>query len=246
MKGRLLLITVIMLFSSFASADSPLNVVYFNNYAPFSWEERGEMRGIFIDVLNEVVQQQMGVPVNHQGYPWKRAQMMVRDGKADAFVTVPTQERRSYTEISTEPIVIAQVSLFTKYNNPHIDDYMAIKSIADLKGLRMGNYLGNGWAKENLQGMNVDWSPTLDTTIKNLFYERFDLFVGVSKVALFNIKRLGYKGQIIQIGKPLVTSPFQLCIGKHSSYRSLLPAFDAAIVALKKSGKLQEIFNQYQ
>ncbi len=43
-----------------------------------------------------------------------------------------------------------------------------------------------------------------------------------------------------------MTSPFHLCIGKQSSYGSLLPAFDAAIVAFKQSGKLQAIFNQYQ
>ncbi len=223
-----------------------MKMVYFNNYAPFSWEEEKQMHGILIDVLNEALQKRMGIHVSHEGYPWARAQMMVKDGSADAFATVPTPERETYTNISNEPVILAKITLFAKKESPKLKDFRKIKSISDLKGIKMGNYTGNGWAKKNLEGMNIDWASSLDTTLRKLVKGRFDLFVGVSPVALFNIKKLSYKDQITEIPNVIDSVSFNLCIGKNSPFVSILPKFDETMKQMSEDGKLEEIYKKYR
>lgn len=78
-----------------AVAVSSLNMVYFDDFAPYSWrDEEGKMRGLMVDVMDRVGLE-LGVQVHHEGYPWLRAQKLVRAGQADGFVTVPTRARRA-------------------------------------------------------------------------------------------------------------------------------------------------------
>ncbi|MCP4023872.1 MAG: transporter substrate-binding domain-containing protein, partial [Desulfobacteraceae bacterium] len=101
---KIVILIAIVLFCTPAFAQKPIKIVYFENFAPFSWKENNQMHGILIDVLTEAIQERIKIGLLHEGYPWARAQSMVRTGKADAFVTVPTPERRAYTEISSEPV----------------------------------------------------------------------------------------------------------------------------------------------
>ena len=100
------------------------------------------MNGILIDVLTEAIQTQMGIQVSHEGYPWARAQMMVKLNKADAFVTVPTPERSSYTEISTEPVILATFTLFVSKKNKQIKALQTVKTLSDLTNFNLVHYIG--------------------------------------------------------------------------------------------------------
>ncbi|OVE74413.1 hypothetical protein BVX93_00035 [bacterium B13(2017)] len=242
----LILILVLNLFYFSLHSQEIMKFVYFNNFPPFSWEDNGKMQGILIDVLNEVVQKRLKIRVSHRGYPWARAQNMVRVGKADAFVTVPTSERRKYTEISKEPVVIATFTLFVKSDSPQINDFKAVKTVFDLKRFKIGHYKGSGWAEKNLSGMNVDIAPSVDLTLKKLVAGRFDVFIDVSQVIRYKIKEMGLQNQIKEIPNIIDSSTFNLCIGKNSSYANILPIFDEILRKMKEEGKLQEIYEKYR
>ena len=228
-------------------AQEEMKTVYFDNYQPFSWKnDSGIMQGIMIDVLNEAIQTQMGIRISHQGYPWKRAQKMVRDGDADAFVTVPTAERREYAEISTEAVLTVKVTMFTRKGHPKIDEFRKIKTISDLNGFKLLDYIGNGWAKIKLAGFERELCPKMDNVFFKLAKGRGDLFVQNSQVSLYAIKRLKLEDQIVEIPNVLDSTPFNLCIGKKSSYVKILPEFDETLRKMKKSGKLQEIYDKYK
>lgn len=64
----------LLLASCPLAAPAPsLNMVYFNDFAPYSWrDEQGKMRGIMVDVMDRVAAE-LGIRVTHQGYPWLRA-----------------------------------------------------------------------------------------------------------------------------------------------------------------------------
>ena len=140
------------------SAPPTIQLTYFNNYPPFSWNESAGMNGILIDLLSEALETRMGIPTSHTGYPWKRAQLLVKTGQADAFCTVPTPERRTYTKISKEPTLNATFTLFIKRNTPKRDLLTKITSLDDLLGFKIGHYLGSGWAKKKLEGTRVSFN----------------------------------------------------------------------------------------
>ena len=245
MKSFLLFLLAICI-STPAFSKKTLKLVYFDNYAPFSWKENNQMHGILIDVLHEALQTRMGIPVTHEGYPWKRAQLMVKRNSADAFATVPTPERREYTVISNEPVVLATFKMFINKNDPKIEQYKKIQTINDLKPYKLGQYIGSGWAKKRLANMKVMWTPRLNSVLTMLLHNRFDIFIDTSQVILYNLKEMGYQNQIIELPTILDFVPFKLCIGKKSSYVSILLKFDATIKEMKKDKKLQEIYDKYK
>jgi len=242
----LLLFLITTFISSPAFPQSTLKLVYFENYSPFSWKENNQMHGILIDVLNEALQTRMGIPVTHDGYPWQRAQVMVKNNKADAFATVPSPERKEYTAISDEPVVLATFTMFINKNDSKIEQFKKIKKIDDLKHFELGHYIGSGWAKKKLANMKVMWTPKLNFVLKMLVNQRFDIFIDTSQVVRYNIKKLGYQNQIIELPIVLDYAPFKLCIGKKSPYVNILLKFDKTIKEMKKDGKLQAIYNNYK
>ncbi len=229
-----------------ASAAEPMKIVYFNNFAPFSWEENGKMQGILIDVLNEALQRRMGIPLSHTGYPWKRAQGKVQGNRADAFVTVPTAERRSYSYISDEAVLSAPMKMFTQPDSRHKLALNQVKGVMELTPYILVDYLGNGWAKQHLQGLRVDWLPSLDRALLFLVNGKADVIIGISQVIEFNISKMGLKGKLEMLAPDFSRVAFHLCIGKDSGYAEVLGNFDQIIRQMRASGELALIYDRYK
>ncbi len=245
MKNILLLFIFLMLPFSLL-AQQPMKLVYYSNYPPFSWIEDGQMKGILIDVLTEAIQNRMNIPVTHEGYPWARAQYMVKTNKADAFATVPTEERRSYTEISSEPVIQITFTIFLSKNSKMIDDLKKVENVSELADFCHVQYIGSGWAKQNLKDMDVYWTPVLEKALLLIAENRFDVFIDTSQVIRFNIKKLGYQDRIIELPNIIDSNSFNLCIGKDSPFVNILPEFNKTIIEMREDGSLQEIYNRYK
>ncbi len=245
MKKLIVFFVTTILMSVQAYALEPMKLNYLK-YPPLGWEENGKMKGIMVDVLNEALQQRMGIKILHHQYPWKRAQLLVKDGEADGFTTVPTPERREFTNISNEPVIIVNVTMFTQKGSTKIKKIQAVKKIPDLKDFQLLDYLGNGWAKKNLAGLNVIWAPGMDSVLNMLAMGRGDIFVQNSLVTHYNIKRLGLQDKIVEIPNSLSAVPFNLCVGKKSSYVNILPEFDKILKEMREDGTLQKIYDSYK
>lgn len=243
---KVALLLACLFFAGPLYAQDTMRLAYFDYFPPFSWQEEGRMRGILVDVLNEAIQERMGIPLSHEAYPWARAQMMVRNGEADAFATIPTPERREYTKVSGEPVIVTNVTLFANVNHEKMEEFKNIKTVSDLKPFSLVDYIGNGWAQENLVDYNVDWSPNIDSVLHKLANNRRDLFVQVSQVANYTIKKLGLEDAIVEISTILDTVSFNLCIGSNSSFIDILPKFDATMIDMRNDGKLREIIDKYK
>jgi polar amino acid transport system substrate-binding protein len=220
-------------------------ITYYSDYRPMSWmDQNGEMHGAFIDIFDEALNKRMGISIQHRGYPWVRAQEMVRRGEADAFCTTPTEERAEYTEISKEIILENKISLFTNKSSPHLEELKQIDSLQDLSSFAMSNYSGNGWAKQRLSGMDVTWVTTPEQALKMVASGRSDAYVDSSMVTNDLIRRMGLTN-IVEIPVTFDAGNFYFFIGKKSPYVSILPKFDETIKEMKDSGDLQNILDKY-
>jgi len=244
-KIFVLLLIAIMYVCAHVSAQETLALNYLK-YPPLSWEENGVMRGIMVDILNEAFQQRMGIKVSHHQHPWKRAQKLVEKGQADGFTTVPTPERREYTNISNETVIVVDITMFTWTGNPSTGDIQAVENISGLKGFHLVDYLGNGWAKRNLAGLDIYWAPKMDNALQMLAKRRADVFVQNSMVTHYNIRRLSLQNKIIEIPNSLSRVSFNLCIGKKSPYANIIPEFDETIATMREDGSLQTIYDRYK
>lgn len=224
-----------------------IQLVYFHNYPPFSWDSGDGMQGILIDLLTEVLEKRMGIQTSHTGYPWKRAQLQVKIGLADAFCTVPTPERESYTLISKEPTMLATFTPFIQRYTKRRADLQAIKNLNDLQNFRVGLYLGSGWAKKNLKdrGLDLVETSTLDSTLAMLAADRIDLVIDTSQVLRYRVRELGMQSMLEELPQVLDQAPFSLCIGQNSDFAKIMPAFEEEMRKLRSESRYDAIMGNY-
>jgi polar amino acid transport system substrate-binding protein len=103
-KDAVFVVTAFWVFSGFllaiapsAQAEAPLEFAY-PNFPPIHWvAEDGKKSGFFYEIITEALENRMGVKVVWSAYPWPRCQENLKAGKAEAILTVPTEERASYS-----------------------------------------------------------------------------------------------------------------------------------------------------
>jgi polar amino acid transport system substrate-binding protein len=222
-------------------------LVYFDDYKPFSWkDENGEMKGILIDILNETINKRMDVPITHEGYPWIRAQELVKTGKADAFCTFPSEARKSYTNVSKEAVVDNRVYLYSNPHNPKIEEIKKVKIPQDLKPFKIGSYNGDGWVKQNLNKMDIAWTSSPKQVLEMVASQRVDVYSDFSTSTYYLIKEMNLKQSILEIPVDFENVSFNLCVGKNSPYVNILPKFDEVMKQIKADGTYQSILDRYK
>ncbi|MEW5773977.1 MAG: transporter substrate-binding domain-containing protein [Thermodesulfobacteriota bacterium] len=244
---RALILLLVLLSSAWpAWAGEPLRIVYYENFEPFSWTENGRTRGILIDVLDEALHKRLGLEASHEGYPWERAQDMVRQGLADGYATVPTPARLEFSDVGSQTVTDVTFTMFVNAANPRLEELLRVRSLEELKAFTLGHYTGSGWAKKNLADHKVFWTPRLENVLEMLANGRFDGFVDVSQVVRYYVAKLGYSGRILELPHVYESSQFKFFIGKKSRHRDLLPRVDAVLDAMHKDGTWQRIHDQYR
>ena len=205
-----------------ASAKETILFVYFNDYPPFGWQENGAMRGLYIDIVNEVFKNRLGIPVEHKGYPWRRAQKMIMDGVADGFCTVITPERLSFSDATQHSIIDVNFKIFVPANSSKLEQLRQVSSISGLRGFKLVDYAGSGWADEHLAkaGLDVYWLPRNEPIWKYLLAGRADLTVKNEWTTRYSLKKEGYQDQFLELPQPMTPEPtsFHIFIGKKSSF----------------------------
>jgi len=241
-----LLAIYLLISASICTAKAPMQLAFSDTYAPLSWSVEGEMKGIIVDVLNEALVQRMGIQASFQGFPWSRAQKLVENRFADAFVTVPTNARRKYTQCSKNPVLTVEVRLYTYVNHPQIEALSNATTYDDLSQFTIIEYLGNGWAKEKFKNLKVLWVPNLEQTYKMLAIKRGDVLVRNSFNFHYFMRNLDIQNAVVELPVIFSSVDFHLCIQKSSPYKNLLAKFDAVISGMKASGIIDEISSRYR
>ncbi|WP_156176691.1 substrate-binding periplasmic protein [Kiloniella spongiae] len=222
-----------------------MKLAFPENYAPMIWTENGQMKGVVIDVLNTVLRNKLSIETQYDGYPWARAQVNVKKGLADAFITIPTPERLEYTVCSKEPVFFGNIVIYTYVNHPKRDEILAIKSAQDLLNFVLVDYRGNGWLKSKLPDAKVVWTDTLEQTYKLLANKRADIIIRDTVNFDFFARDHKYTDRIEKTSVIVDTINIHLCINKKSEYASILPDFDNVIKDLRKEGTIEAIIDSY-
>lgn len=240
-------LSILLAFSNTAHSQDRMEMVYFDNFPPFSWSEKdGTMRGVLVDVMNEIAGSKMGITLSHQGFPWARAQQMVKEGEADGFVTVPTLPRQEYTYTCKEEVIMSKMVIFVKKGSDKTKEIKRAQGISDLKELSMIDYVGNGWGEKNLKGFRRHLAPKTDNVFQMLAGNRGDLCITDSMVGRYTLKQLSLQDQIEEMPLVLEQVPFVLCVQKDSKYSDIIEEFDARLREARESGRLQEIYDKYR
>ena len=241
----LLLLIFSLMFSMPNWAGDKVIIAYGHNYKPFAWVENGQLKGMHIDILNELFQKRLGLQVEHQRYPWKRAQWQLQTGKADIIVTAYTANRAQYSVASQEALVNIQYKLYTYKDHPRLSHIASLTSLTNLQGLTAVEYLGSTTEDLTAAGIKIHLVPEIDSALKFLANRRADIFFDTPISTTSLIKKLGLQQQIVEMPNIIAETHHQLLISKQSSLRTQLPLINQTIRAMKQDGTLANIQRQY-
>lgn len=230
-----------------AHAAPPLRMAYFETYSPLSFGQDGQLRGILLDVIQEVAGRRLGLTVEHTGYPWNRAQALVQSGEQDAICTIATPERLEYAVAAQEPVVSAPRRIFVHKDNVLLPKLQKVHNLDELHKLNptVISYQGNGWAKNNLGHFKVDNGRNFDSAIKMLLANRGDVMVDNALTMQYALQQAQGSTDVLMLAVDLDESHFQLLVGKKSPHVGMLPAFDTALRQFKRSPDYAKLIQKY-
>ena len=214
----------------------------------------GKPAGIFDDIMTELFKR-LKIPLKKSLYPWKRAQLLLKEGKSDGLITVYTKDRKLFT-VATDPLWEIGENLFFRRDNPKACKILRVNSFDDLKGLTIVDTLGSGWSKDNYDAhgiKNVIWAPSIDSAFNMLAKGRADVFImfNINAYNLLLKKRAmngplskGFKN-IVAITPTFATLPFRLLIRKDSLFAKKIPQINKILKNMKEDGTMQRIRQKY-
>lgn len=233
-------------------ASEPFLWVDDEDYEPYIYKAEGrQIKGLYKDLMVEIFSR-MEIPLKYAVYPWKRTQMLLKYGEADAMISIPSPKRLVFLS-PTDPVIHLTFRVFARSDNPKIKQIMAISSIKELEGFNIIDYIGNGWAEKNFKGLNVQKAPGFTNAILMLAGKRGDVFVDDSIVVKYAIKKLiknplnpilGLK-TIVSSPHPLEVIPYSLLIRKDSKYLWIIPKFNEALEEIRSDGTYDKILNKF-
>lgn len=236
-------------FSSMAHGSEPLRIAY-PEFIPFHYtDDHGKIRGFFYDILEEALRNRMNIQLEWSSYPWARCQENVRNGKEDAFITVPTAERKEYTTTHEKPFYRKPLHIFTYAGQPRQAEILKIREIDDLRKYDFSviTYSGNGWHEKNVKSLGIKTyeSSSLENIWHMLALKRGDIVIEWPVAALPDINRLQLGDKVYDTKNVLASMPFHLMIRKGSKFDASLNEFEATIAAMKRDGTMKAILKRY-
>ena len=254
-RKKIILFVMFLLFSAMLSySDEKIFRLAHDDYKPFHWydKEQGKSVGIFIDICDEILGKRLGYKMVYTEYPWARAQISVKEGIDNAFITTPNEERLKYICVGKEAFVQMKKVIFTQPDNDKIEQLKKVKKPEDLlkiKGLVINDYIGNGWMNTTIKplpGINIEESTLIDNVLNKLAVGRGDVFIEDPMIIHYNLKKLGLTGKVIELPVVLDVVDFKLCIDKNSELVKELPSIDQEIRNIRKDGTLKKILEKWK
>lgn len=230
--------------------ERPKIVLAANNWAPYVFlDEQGTAQGVYIEILRELFETELGMELVFVPLPWKRAQLAVKNGEADFLVTVATPERREYAVASELPVLEMYLRVYSYAGHPRFEQIDAIKSGQDIKdlGLIPVTNIGNQWHVRNIDsfGVATEYVPAEENAFQMVAAKRSDITIEPIIAGRHLIKQLQLEDKIVATNARFGPLQMHLLLGKNSPHLILLPQINDALKRLMTSGRIERIIHRY-
>ena len=196
--------------------------------------------------MEEALNKRLNIPVSHNSYPWARANLLVQNGSADAYIAVPTPARKEFAVISELPAASINFVMLTRSNHSDLSNLRKINTIEDLENFSLGVTRGNGWAKHKLKGLNVTENKTVEQMIRMLVLSRVDLIIEDKHHLNYRLKSVKEANELEFLPNTLSSVGLNLCVNKNSEFVSVVSKFDEVIKQMDADGTIDKIIKRYQ
>jgi len=218
-------------------------VIVTEEYPPHEYREEGRWVGTDVDIIAEVCKR-IGCEPVYREYPWKRCLEMMRQGKADAIISLfNTKERAEFLHYPATNLSFERNVVYARKGSG-----LEVNRISDMDGMRVGVIADYAYSPDfdRYTGMKVkDISKDPETLLKKLDKGRFQ--VGLLAEATFRViqRKPGLQGHFEPL-HVLTTEPMYIGFSKKATgSKRMAEAFDAALKQLVEDGTVEAIMGKY-
>lgn len=208
------------------------------------------IRGLYADILNDVIGRRMGLSWTGALLPWKRAQGEVQSGNADLTITVPTEERLAYAIPSNRPVFEAYLHVYTYKGHPKLKEIRKIRSAEDIRrlGLVPVTNLGNNWHQEQIDaaGVQTHYAPADENIARFLAAHRADIMIDLPLTMDPKIRELGLAQNLEKTPARFGPIRFHILVSRKSSFAASMEALNAAVNQFIQDGSRERTAAKYR
>ncbi len=220
-KKKLVLYILLLHLSSLIMADSGITKetlqFVFSSFPPFEYMDNGTPVGMNIEIVKEACRRLNVEPLFRQ-IPWKRALGYVRTGEADAvFSLFINEERRFHYNYPEENLNSVKMILIT-----NIESGFSVNRLEDLKGKRVGVYLGSSYGEEfdDSDWIIKDQANSNEGLLRMQSVGRTDVIVMDERVAQYWSHEIDLKGRFKTLEYVVTQSPTYVAFSKVTAERT--------------------------
>lgn len=230
--------------------SGPFRIAYNSSWPPYSSQRESVAVGILPDLMNELLDRRLGLAVEHVPLPWKRAQAVVWAGEADAFVTVPTAERRELGLIGIEPAIRLRLQPVIAADARDLEDgLLRLGANFNWKGRRFCHNAGSGWhtAYAAAHGIEPFIARDVDTCVRMIAAGRVDGMIQAKAVARSSLHKFGLRDRVKLVATDIESWDFHLILGRSVPEGDvLLSRLDRLLRDMRASGDLERIWAEIE
>lgn len=242
----LILLCLAPLSPSFAGeAPAPLRVVVFaGNYPPFNIQQDGEIRGLGPDLCRAVLDY-MEIDYSMRILPWKRAMHAVREGHADAVLSLfKTPERERILAFPEHPLFHESNNFFTSKRSGITYD----GNLSSLKGFSIGVVDGYSYGPviDNADDLNLYPSISDSKMVQMVLLQRYDLGIGNRYVVMHHAREQGLEDEMVILEPETTIAGAYVGFSRITGKDRLAARFSGALEAFSRTPAYERIFNTYR
>lgn len=215
-----------------------------NEFAPFGFEEAGVVKGIEVEILQEIGKR-LNINISVKMLPWKRMLSGMQEGKLDCiFAAFKTEERQGYMDYCNVPIHVSSLVFYVHQDNP-----IPFNKLEDLKGHSVGLVRGFKTSPGFDEAVKKKWftikeANDFEQIFRILNTKRFDTVLVNRHVGDYVLKKLGLPN-IVALPTPLTTTSAYITFSKKKNLAFLIPKFDPVLFEILADGTYRKIFEKY-
>ncbi len=218
-----------------------------DHFPPMHSNVNGEFKGIFIDIIEEIIRKRMGIEIEYSEFDWDTCQTRVIAGEYDGLITTPTPERLVHLKTHINTGYAFDWVIWTYSGHEKYEKICQIDSVQDIEagGYTVGTYSGNAWVDNTFKSSGVD-IRYFENEFTALAQQKADIVIEEPLLTHQKIKAGGIDiHQIVETRVVFQTVPFQLMIGKKSPFVEMLPEFNRKVREIRLDGTMEQIMSQY-
>jgi len=213
---------------------------------PFIYEQgKDGSRGLAVDLLKELGGQ-LDFRCRFEHYPWKRAQSLVVEGKADLLIgPYRTRERQAKMRFVGLPFYLDAMLVYVQRDKPQPawrGDLQALRgySVGVVRGWTLGQRYE--YVRSQLQ---LDEADTLVQSFQKLLAGRIQAVMSNERNARIVLLQLGINGDVTALAPAIQQTGGYMALAPGRVDPALAEGLDRALQEAVRSGRVQALSQRY-